>query len=54
MRLVLGDKKHGCNFVKKHERKKNTGENFVKSMGENVVKIMGDKTWVKKAWVKTL
>ena len=36
------------------KRKKNTGENFVKSMGENVVKSMGDKTWVKKAWVKTL
>ena len=35
-------------------KKKNTGENFVKSMGENVVKSMGDKTWVKKAWVKTL
>ena len=36
------------------KRKKKTGETFVKSMGENVVKSIGDKTWVKKAWVKTL
>ena len=40
------------NMIEK--RKKNTGENFVKNMGKNVVKSMGDKTWVKKAWVKTL